>query len=94
MMFFNIINKIHNHACKNAMDLTSSIVDMLRLLELHNVIEKNYDAFNERIFWLHMITMISLRLQKCFVFECGMCIISSTFCFYCLLFLFCNGWYI
>ncbi len=44
------MNEIHNHACKKAMDLTSSVVDMSRLLLLHNVIEKNYDSFNERIF--------------------------------------------
>jgi len=44
------MNEIHNQACKKAMDLTSSIVDMSRLPMLHNVIEKNYNPCKERIF--------------------------------------------
>lgn len=49
-MFSNIMYETHNHTCKKAMDLTSNVVDMSRLLLHHNVIEKNYDSFNERKF--------------------------------------------
>jgi hypothetical protein len=87
-MFSNIMNEIRNHTCKKAMDLTRSIVDTSKLLMLHNVIEKIMTFSTREIFWLHMITKISLGLQIYIVFECGMCTISFTFCFYCLLFLF------